>query len=310
MKVLVTGAAGYIGKQTVLELQARDIDYVTLDIVQDGTIDYHMPYDNIDPHSSLLNGVTDIIHLAASSSVPKSVSDPFETYENNVVRMSDLLADLSISGKFIFASSAAVYSNGTEHQNAYGASKAFGETMLRDWTRVGLTKAVALRYFNVAGADLQLRAGPTWTDKHLIPVALRSSKDYPLEVFTAPEKPNFTCIRDYVHVVDVARLNVDMLFFEQRKAFEVFDVGHGSGLSFPFLCPFFKKYHDGFAYEMLEASRPGDVECLIADIRRLIAETGWIPVNSNPENIIKSNYEWYKTNFADKYKEKFDHVFN
>ena len=258
MTILVTGGAGYIGSQMVHELVDAGEPVVVLDNLSTGfrflipaevpfvagsTGDRELVAKTIHHH-----GVTAIIHFAASIVVPESVRDPLAYYSNNTMNTCTLLdvANEANIKQFIFSSTAAVYGNPqhvpvredapTEPISPYGSSKLMSEIMLHDAGEAYGLQFVILRYFNVAGADPKQRAGQsTPAATHLIKVACEAAlgKRPKVEVFgTDYPTPDGTCIRDYIHVSDLARAHTAALAYLRRGGTSAtLNCGYGRGAS-------------------------------------------------------------------------------
>jgi UDP-glucose 4-epimerase len=258
MTILVTGGAGYIGSHMVYELRDRGERVVVLDNLSTG-FDWAIPQaapliigDSGDQRlvASLIvqHGVTAIMHFAASIVVPQSVRDPLSYYRNNTVN-SRALIETAVKAQvenFIFSSTAAVYGNArvvpigeespTEPMSPYGSSKLMTEIMLRDAAHAHGLRYVILRYFNVAGADPQQRTGhSTAGATHLIKVALETALGLrpKMDVFgTDYPTADGTCIRDYIHVSDLARAHFDALrYLRAGGASVICNCGYGHGFS-------------------------------------------------------------------------------
>src|ERR1700677_5021892 len=258
MTVLVTGGAGYIGSHMVLELLDAGESVIVLDNLSTG-------YDWAVPKSAPLivgdtgdqalvnkllreHNVEAIIHFAASIVVPESVRDPLAYYRNNTVNSRALIECAVNNGvrHFIFSSTAAVYGDPVEIPvkedavtvpiSPYGWSKLMTETMLRASSRAYDLQHVILRYFNVAGADPQRRAGQsTKAATHLIKVAVEAvlGTRPKLDVFgTDYPTPDGTCVRDYIHVSDLVRAHADALRYLRSGAPSLtLNCGYGHGFS-------------------------------------------------------------------------------
>jgi UDP-glucose 4-epimerase len=258
MSVLVTGGAGYIGSHMVLELLDAGEDVLVLDNLSTGfqwAVPDGAPLIVGDVGDQALvrrllkrNSIDAIIHFAGSIVVPDSVTDPLGYYLNNTCKSRTLLAG-AVEAKiphFIFSSTAAVY--GMPQQNPvaedarlepispYGSSKLMTETMLRDTSHAHPLRYVALRYFNVAGADPERRSGQsTPRATHLIKVASQAAlgeRAY-LEVFgTDYPTPDGTCVRDYIHVSDLVRAHLAALqYLRAGGDSQVLNCGYGRGFS-------------------------------------------------------------------------------
>ena len=258
MTVLVTGGAGYIGSHMVLALADRGEDAVVLDNLTTGF------WWAVSPKATLIEGdigdeaVLDrlmrehrfdaVVHFAGSIVVPDSVSDPLGYYLNNTVKSRALIAAAVRNEvpRFVFSSTAAVYGNPKTNpvfedaepapMSPYGTSKLMTEWMLRDTRAAHGLQYVALRYFNVAGADPQGRSGQsTPRATHLIKVACQTALGQRghMDVFgTDYATPDGTCIRDYIHVSDLIAAHVDALaHLRQGGDSGVFNCGYGKGFS-------------------------------------------------------------------------------
>lgn len=324
MKVLVTGGAGYIGSHMVRTLGEKGHDIVVYDNLSSGH------------RESLLHGrlvVADladretlrvllqeekfdaVIHFAAFIAVEESVKDPVKYYRNNFSNALNLIGACVQHGvdKFIFSSTAAVY--GMPEQlpvteetpllpiNPYGTSKMMTELALRDVAAVTGLRYVALRYFNVAGADPQTRIGQRYKEAtHLITLALRTALGLreALQIFgTDYATPDGTCIRDYIHVDDLINAHLDALaFLSDGGPSRVFNCGYGRGYSVREVVEMAKKV-TGIAFPVREAERrAGDPPALVADSTRIRSELGWRPSGDDLEFIIRSAWEWEQKRLA------------
>src|SRR5580658_9214393 len=258
MTILVTGGAGYIGSHMVHALRDAGERVVVLDNLSTGfqwAVAKGVPLITGESGDEALvsriiseHDVRAIIHFAASIVVPDSVSDPLGYYRNNTVNSRALIACAVKGGvkAFIFSSTAAVYGNpvavpiaeedAVAPMSPYGSSKLMTEIMLRDAGAAHGLDYVILRYFNVAGADPQLRTGQsTKGATHLIKVAVETAlgKRPKMDVFgTAYPTPDGTCIRDYIHVADLVRAHSDALaYLRDGGAPVTLNCGYGHGFS-------------------------------------------------------------------------------
>ena len=319
MTVLVTGGAGYIGSQMVRELADAGEHVVVLDNLSTGhrwavaegvplivgeTGDQPLVARLIREH-----GVEAIIHFAASIVVPDSVRDPLGYYRNNTVN-SRALIECAVNGgvrHFIFSSTAAVYGNPatipvpedapTLPISPYGWSKLMTEIMLRDASRAhGLTHIV-LRYFNVAGADPKGRTGQSSaTATHLIKVAAEAALGLrpKLDVFgTDYPTPDGTCIRDYIHVADLARAHSDALRYLRSGAPSLtLNCGYGHGFSVLDVIETVKRVAGAdFKVEMARR-RAGDPARIVAASDRARAALGWQPRFDDLSTIVTHALAW------------------
>lgn len=324
MKLLVTGGAGYIGSHMVRTLGEKGHDIVVYDNLSSGH------------RESLLYGrlvVADladretlrillqeekfdaVIHFAAFIAVEESVREPIKYYRNNFSNALNLLDTCVRHGvdKFIFSSSAAVYGMPekmpvTEETpllpiNPYGFSKMMAERALRDIAQVAGLRYVALRYFNVAGADPQRRIGQRYKEAtHLITLALRTALGLreSLNIFgTDYETPDGTCIRDYIHVDDLIEAHLRALdHLAEGGRSRVFNCGYGKGYSVREVVDMAKKV-TGIDFPVKETGRrAGDPPVLIADSSRIRKELGWQPSHDDLEYIIQTAWDWEKKRLA------------
>jgi UDP-glucose 4-epimerase len=319
MTVLVTGGAGYIGSQMVLELVDAGERVVVLDnlstghrwavaegvpLIEGETGDQPLVSRLIREHS-----VEAIIHFAASIVVPDSVRDPLGYYRNNTVN-SRALIECAVKGgvgHFIFSSTAAVYGNPatvpvaedapTLPISPYGWSKLMTEIMLRDASAAhGLTHVI-LRYFNVAGADPKARTGqasPAAT--HLIKVAAEAALGLraKLDVYgTDYPTPDGTCIRDYIHVCDLVRAHSDALRHVRAGGPSLtLNCGYGHGFSVLDVIETVKRV-SGIDFKVEHAPRrPGDPARIVAASDRARAALGWQPRFDDLATIVSHALAW------------------
>ena len=320
MKVLVTGGAGYIGSHVVAALGARGYDVLVYDNLSTGYRDSllcgRLIVGDLGDTGKLDRTIREygpdaVMHFAGSIQVGESVLDPLKYYSNNSVNTINLLDAMMRHGvaRFIFSSTAAVYGDPktvpiTEDEpvkpiNPYGESKAFIETVLRDLSLVKDFRYIALRYFNASGADLQARIGERHDpETHLIPLVLKTAKgdreqigvngtDYP----TA----DGTCIRDYIHVVDLAEAHLLSLdYLGDGGNSDVFNCGYGHGYSVNEVIQTVRKV-TGKEFRVVEsARRPGDPPVLVADSAKLKSRMNWNPRHDDLDFIVQTAWEWEK----------------
>ncbi|TCK67498.1 UDP-glucose 4-epimerase [Winogradskyella wandonensis] len=316
MKILVTGGLGYIGSHTVVELQNEGYDVVVIDNLSNSTISVlngieaitgiRPEFEELDlrDNSKLKdfferhNDIDGVIHFAASKAVGESVGKPLFYYENNVSTLIHLLQELLKLDKqnIIFSSSCTVYGEAdkmpiTENapikpaQSPYGNTKQICEEILIDTCNVSsYLKTIALRYFNPIGAHPSAEIGelPQGVPQNLVPyitqtaIGLRKElsvfgNDYPT--------PDGTCIRDYIHVVDVAKAHVvaleRLLNNHQTSNYEVFNIGTGKGSSVIEVIEAFERVsNQKLNYKIVER-RTGDVMSAYADISKAKNMLGW-----------------------------------
>ncbi|WP_293868362.1 UDP-glucose 4-epimerase GalE [uncultured Alsobacter sp.] len=319
MAVLVTGGAGYIGSHTVLALTDRGEKVVVLDNMSTGfssAVPTTVPLVVGDMGDEALvkatvaeHGIDAIIHFAAKIVVPESVSDPLGYYLNNTVKSRALIAAAVESGvkHIIFSSTAAVYGEPdvervaeetpTDPVSPYGRSKLMTEWMLRDASRAHPLGYVVLRYFNVAGADPKGRTGQsTPRATHLIKVACQTAlgqRPY-LEVFgTDFPTPDGSCLRDYIHVSDLARAHVQALDHLRGGGENLtLNCGYGQGYSVLDVVETVKKV-SGVDFEVRMAPRrAGDPASIVATGEKVRATLGWTPELDDLSTIVAHALAW------------------
>ncbi len=321
-KILVTGGAGYIGSHVVLELLDNGFEVVVVDDLSYGfenLVDKRAIFEkanigNSDKISKIINqhSFDGVIHLAGFICISQSVIDPITYYKNNVtasLNFLEILRSKKITN-FIFSSSAAVFGNVTKEQipinencpknpiNPYGASKLMIENILSDIAVSSNDfRFVILRYFNACGADLKLRSGECHNpETHLIPLAIRSTlgKNKEIKIFGNDfETPDGTCIRDYIHVSDLAQIHVSALkYLLNGGESDSFNCGYKKGFSVQQIIDSVKK-NTGKKFKSVTVKRRDcDPDILIADNTKLIKKLGFKPQYDDLDIIIKSAYNW------------------
>ena len=320
MKILITGGAGYIGSHLVMALDHTLHDVVVVDNLSTGN-------KLAVTHGRLVVGdlsdkkfMTElfekekfeaVIHFAGSIVVPDSVEDPLTDYQNNTVNSHALLVlcrKFNVN-KFIFSSTAAVYgmpeggvcveSTPLRPINPYGESKLMTEMMLKDYSQSSSFRYVALRYFNVSGADPKGRIGQSFPKAtHLIKAACEAAcgKREKLELFGTdyPTKDG-SCIRDYIHVSDLANAHVMALeYLASGGKSEALNCGYGHGYSVKEVINLVKKI-TRVDFNVIESPRRvGDPASLISNADRIREVIGWVPKHNDLNLIIKTAYEWEK----------------
>ena len=319
MTVLVTGGAGYIGSHMVLELLDSGESVVVLDNLSTG-FRWAVPTNatlvvgdvgDQDLVRSIVrkHGVKAIIHFAGSIVVPESVADPLGYYHNNTVKsraLMEVAVEMGIE-QFIFSSTAAVYGNPSEvpvredaelkPMSPYGSSKLMTEIMLADVARAHNFRYVALRYFNVAGADPQGRTGQSTPNAtHLIKVACEAAlgKRPCIEVFgTDYPTEDGTCIRDYIHVTDLVRAHMAALrHLRDGGDSEIFNCGYSKGFSVLQVIDAVKRV-SGADFEVRNAPRrAGDPAAIVAASDKIRVHLGWRPELDKLETIAAQALAW------------------
>lgn len=318
--ILVTGGAGYIGSHTVLQLRERGERVVVLDDLSTGfrqaVLDTPLVVGKVGDRDLVMeilrtHGVDTVLHFAAHTIVPESVSNPLKYYGNNTCSTRSLLECCVEAGvrNFVFSSTAAVYgipadqfaseSSPTAPINAYGTSKLMSEWMLRDVTASSPLRYVALRYFNVAGSDTRGRIGQaTAKATLLIKVACEAivGKRPHVSIYgTDFATPDGTGVRDYIHVEDLATAHLDALsYLRKGGASEVLNVGYGRGYSVREVLKSVERVAGQSLTIREEPRRPGDPPILIARADRIRSELGWQPRLDNLDTIVSSALSWEK----------------
>ena len=334
-KILVTGGLGYIGSHTSVELIKQGFEVVIVDDLSNSSTDVlkgikkitgvspeFLQFDlrNKQKVNQLFESHPDIsglIHFAASKAVGESVNKPLEYYENNLGSLIYLLQAIEEKGKdfsFIFSSSCTVYGQAdrlpiTEEaplkkaESPYGNTKQIGEDILFDNSRSNpLLKVIALRYFNPIGGHVSIEIGelPKGRPQNLVPFITQTAAGIhkKLNVFGDDyPTPDGTCVRDYIHVVDLAKAHVvdlkRMMSNQQSESFEVFNLGTGKGNSVLEVIKTFEKVSGvSLNYEIV-ARRQGDVIEAYADTTKANKVLGW-RAESNLKEALDTAWKWEK----------------
>lgn len=321
--ILVVGGAGYIGSHFVKEL-VNSNEVVVLDnlstghrwAVDDKAIFVHGDLGDSQVVQQLFDSyrIEAVLHFAAFSLVGESVQDPLKYYENNVVATFNLLKLMKENNisKFIFSSTAATYGipqveliderTPTYPINPYGHSKLMVEQMLQDFSHSYDFNYVILRYFNAAGADESAIIGECHTpETHLIPLVLQHllGQRESIYVFGIDyDTPDGTCIRDYIHVTDIAKAHVVVLdqLLAGKKLNTVYNLGNGNGYSVKQVIDMCENVTGKKANVQYVERRYGDPAKLIANSEKIYKDFGW-RAKQDLYNIIKSAYKWHSNNF-------------
>ena len=324
--ILVTGGAGYIGSHVVRQLGERGENLVTLDNLSTGFRDTVLYGDFIEGDTGdadCVNRIMEkynieaVLHFAAHTIVPESVSDPLKYYGNNTCCSRNLLACCAAHNvkHFIFSSTAAVYgipeiSPVSEESplspiNPYGTSKLMTEMMLRDLTLASDLSHVILRYFNVAGSDPECRIGQSTENATLLTKvaceAATGKRDKVLIFGTDYPTPDGTGVRDYIHVEDLADAHLKALDYLRNNGSSVtLNCGYGHGYSVREVLNMVEQV-DGKSLNIVEdARRAGDPPELIAAADKIREVLGWQPHFDNLETIVKTSLAWeYKLRESD-----------
>jgi UDP-glucose 4-epimerase len=316
MRVLVTGGAGFIGSVTVARLRDHGHEVVVLDdlrsghreLVPAGVPVVEASVDEPERYRHALAGVDACVHFAASIEAGESMRRPEAFFVNNTAATARLLDALVAADvdRFVLSSTAAVYgdpvgipiaeSDPTRPTNAYGESKLLIERMVRWIADLHGVRAVALRYFNAAGATAE-RGEDHDPETHLIPIVLEVAAGRRREVAvfgTDYDTPDGTCVRDYVHVEDLADAHVRALEHHDDPGLLVCNLGNGDGFSVREVIAVARNV-TGHPIPAREAPRrPGDPAALVASADRARHRLGWQPRHPKLADIVGSAWEWHR----------------
>jgi UDP-glucose 4-epimerase len=318
MKILVVGGAGYIGSHMLKRFRSTNYNIEILDNLSTGyeknTLGY--PFHNCDLadknhlHSIIHKGKYDLVmHFASFINVGESYKNPQKYYENNVTNTQNLL-NCMVQNKilnFIFSSSAAVYGEpnsipiSEEHTinpvNPYGQTKAIVEDILKDYDSAYGLKSICLRYFNASGAHTDGSIGERHKpETHLIPLILQAASgrmenivvygnDYPTK--------DGTCIRDYIHVMDIAEAHLLALeFLKEKQISEIFNIGNNEGFSVKEIIEVAQEITQKKIKVNIHSRRKGDPAQLIANNKKITDRLNWSPQYSDLKIIISSAWQW------------------
>lgn len=330
MTVLVTGGAGYIGSHMVRALVEASESVVVIDNLSTGFSAFlpeGVPLfigdagdENLVEGVIAAHGVESIIHFAGSVVVPASMRDPLGYYRNNTMTTRNLLSAAVKCGvnRFIFSSTAAVYGNPdhvpvpehapTRPLSPYGSSKLMSEIMLYDTAAAHGMKYVALRYFNVAGADPQARIGLATTGAtHLLKIAVEAATGQraKVDVFgTDYPTPDGSCIRDFIHVSDLAQAHrAALAYLRGGGASVTLNCGYGRGYSVLQTIEAMRRVSGRNFAVQYAPRRPGDIMTMVADTSRLHALLDWTPQYDNIETIAAHALAWEEKLFRERHGE-------
>lgn len=318
--ILVTGGAGYIGSHTVRQLVERGESVVILDNLSTGyrsaTLGSPLVVGDTGDRDLVARVLQDhaidtVLHFAAHTIVPESVSDPLKYYRNNTCATRNLLEQCDAAGvrRFVFSSTAAVYGipaaglaredSPTAPINPYGTSKLMSEWMLRDLAAASSKlRYVALRYFNVAGSDPGGRLGhsaPTATLLVKVACQVAAGVRPSLSIFgTDYPTPDGTGVRDYIHVEDLASAHLSALdYLEQGGTSTTLNCGYGHGYSVREVVKMVERVNAGRPLAVIEsARRAGDPPSLVAHAERIREVLGWTPRFDDLETIVRNQLDW------------------
>ena len=319
-KVLVCGGAGYIGSHMVRQLLAAGHEVVVLDDLSTGHVeavgDAELVQAGVNDTGVLerlfqSQHIDAVMHFCAHSLVGESMQRPLDYYWNNVAGTLSLLQAMQRHdvSRLVFSSTAAVYgvpkhdrideSHPTEPINPYGRSKLMVERTLKDAAEAHGLRSVSLRYFNAAGASPTGDIGESHEpETHLIPNILKAAQGAggPLKLFGDDyPTPDGTCVRDYIHVDDLAQAHLAALdWMDGHEGAQCFNLGNGRGFSVLEIIRAAEEVTDTKINYSSEARRPGDPAILVASARKAMDELGWAPRHTRIEDIIETAWRWHQ----------------
>jgi len=318
MKILVTGGAGYIGSHVVRQLGEAGHDVVVLDNLSTGfawaVLSGRLVEADLGDAPAVErvfaeNRFDAVMHFAANLVVPESVAQPLKYYRNNTANLLSLLEHCQRHkvNRIVFSSTCAVYGQPSESQvteqtplapiNPYGASKMMSERILLDASAASDLRCVSLRYFNVAGADPQLRLGQaTRHATQLVKVACETAlgvhKEMNIYGTDYPTRDG-TCIRDYIHVEDLARAHLDALdYLAAGGASEILNCGYGHGSTVREVIDAVRRISKRPVPTREAPRRPGDAIELFADNTRIRKLLNWQPRHDDLDYIVDTAWRW------------------
>jgi len=312
MKILVTGGAGYIGSFMVKELLEREFKVTVVDSLERGHKEAVDKNANLIIVADVFSGDNfgAVIHFAGLISMKESMENPGKYFENNVFASLNILEEMKKRkmGKFVFSSTAGIYGNPVtvpipeDHpknpENAYGESKLMVEKILSWYNKIYGIDFVSLRYFNACGASLDGTMGEGHNpETHIIPNAINAILNNSKFLLYGDDydTPDGTCIRDYIHVIDLVEahmLALDKLTAESGGYF--YNVGTGKGHSNKKVLSMIEEVTNKKLEIEITKRRPGDANSLIADVSRIKKELNFEPRYSDLETIVKTAWGWHK----------------
>lgn len=321
MSILVTGGAGYIGSHTVYKLIEQGNDVVVIDSLQTGYKQAIHPqarfYQGDIRDEKFLNDVFSkeeieaVIHFAANSLVGESMINPLKYYDNNVYGTKVLLQAMIDNGikNIVFSSTAATYgepeklpileSDKTEPTNTYGETKLAMEKMFKWTSKAHDLRYVSLRYFNACGAHESGKIGEAHIpETHLIPLILQvpNKKRDHINIFGDDyNTKDGTCVRDYIHVVDLAQAHIlAVKYLLEGNKSDIFNLGNGIGFTVNEVIEVARKVTGHEIPVVISERRAGDPAQLVASSEKAKTVLGWNPTHNTLEEIISSAWNWHK----------------
>ena len=317
--ILVTGGAGYIGSHVVKELLHQNYKPIVFDNLQTGHrkaiknalfIEGDLSDQEKLAEVFQANSVDAVMHFAADCLVGESVQDPLKYFNNNVkngLKLIEIMEQFYVK-QIVFSSSLAVYGEPEEipiseghpcaPTNPYGETKWIFEKVLQAFHDGDKLNFISLRYFNAAGADSDGELGEDHSrETHLIPLVIKAALDTTsVPIFgTDYETPDGTCIRDYIHVTDLANAHILALQkLDQGKISGTYNLGNGNGYSVRQVIETVRKVTGRNVATVDSPRRPGDPARLVASSQKIRHELGWIPRYPDLETIVKTAYDWHR----------------
>lgn len=335
--IIVTGGCGYIGSHTIVDLIANGFDVVSVDNnvrsnvkvlegIQEITgvkvKNYPIDVGNLNALRAVFRDYEDvqgIIHFAAYKSVPESVKEPIKYYQNNINGLLNVLTCIKEQKvkNFIFSSSCSVYGDATDlpvneqtpigkAESPYAYTKQMGERIIEDFAIAEPnTKHILLRYFNPGGSHPSAKIGevPQQGAYNVIPLLVESLlKVRPPFVVTGDNHntPDGSCVRDYIHVMDVANAHTKALQYllrnQQEENCEVFNIGIGKGVSVLELIAAFDRATGQNLVYSIGHKRAGDISAIYADANKAMEKLDWKP-KYNIDDILSTTWQWYQSDY-------------
>jgi|TARA_R110000868_G_scaffold155583_2_gene381989 nucleoside-diphosphate-sugar epimerase len=318
--VIITGGMGFIGSHTAKAFKAAGYKVIGVDnnftIPAAAQFFDEFIFDDFSEQVAFCaktHNAKAIIHIAGTSLVGPSINDPWLYYNNNVAKtnnMLDMLKDLKWNGAILFSSSAAIYGNKYSRPweeddlkdpiSPYGWSKLMCEQIIKDHCFAHGFKGIALRYFNACGCDIDNMLGNNIADTHLVPRVIESFITNQILTINGNDFPtkDGTCIRDYLHVTDIADAHVAAVQLSKKldnRMFEAYNLGTGIGYSNLDIVREVEKVVGSEVKIEFGPKRYGDPSELIANPNKFMKECNWKPKHSDLTSIVQTTYNWMKT---------------
>jgi UDP-glucose 4-epimerase len=320
-KVLITGGAGYIGSHVVKRLLERGMEPIVLDNLQTGHreaivggtfIKGDIGDERVLQEIFATHGIDSVIHMAADCLVGDSMKNPLKYFNNNINKAVKLVGEMLKYkvNKMVFSSSAAIYGNPPQIPikedsppfpiNPYGETKLIFEKILESCKVAYGLQYISLRYFNAAGADPDGLIGEDHhPETHLIPNVLRAllRKGRKVPIYgTDYDTPDGTCVRDYIHIVDIAEAHILALeALHTGEGCDIFNLGNGKGFSVKQIIQTASQVTQRTIPVVESQRRPGDPPILVASFEKIRRRLGWVPRYGKLEEIIDTAWRWHRT---------------